>query len=114
MSHTWNHVTIIYKTMANIYHTPISRIDNYGRVTVSSKQPTDFNYLLGMNLNDITPFDNGTDELLEQGATILPRHYYIFAGTVDNEYMYKTYEFDQYRIVVSIIHNIITCIDSIG
>lgn len=100
--------------MSKLYHTPIAKTDMYGRINVTHKQPQDFIYLLGMNISGITLFDNGTDELLEQGATILPRHYFIFAGTVDGEYMYKTYEFNQYRIVVSTYNNIITCIDSIG
>ena len=100
--------------MSKLYHTPIAKTDMYGRINVSHRHPQDFIYLLGMNLSGITLFEDGTDELLEQGATILPRHYFIFVGNKDGEYMYKTYEFNQYRIVVTTYHNIITCIDSIG
>ena len=100
--------------MSKLYHTPKAKIDIYGRNNISNKQPQDFIYLLGMHISGVTLFEDGTDELLEQGATILPRHYFIFAGTVDGEYMYKPYEFNQYRIVVSSYNNIITRIDSIG
>lgn len=100
--------------MSKLYHTPIAKLDNYGRINVSHKTPQDFIYLLGMDLSGITMFEDGTDELLEQGATILPRHYFIFIGNKDGEYMYRPYEFNQYRIVVTTYHNIITCIDSIG
>jgi len=67
-----------------------------------------------MNINDIILFDNGTDELLEQGATILPRFFFLFEGTKDNELQFKPYEYDPYRIIVSTINNIIIKIDSIG
>ena len=90
------------------------KIDNFGRPTVPTKAPEDFVHLLGLNVNDILLFDDGTDELLEQGATILPRHYIIFVGTKDGELQYKPYEFNQYRIVVSTYNNIIVNIDSIG
>jgi len=100
--------------MAKIYKPPRSKIDVFGRITITAKYPADFIHILGMQVNDIVPFDNGTDELLEQGATILPRHYFIFIGTIDNQVQYKPYEFNQYRIVVSTTNNIITCIDSIG
>jgi hypothetical protein len=100
--------------MAKIYQPPRAKIDMFGRITIAAKHPTDFTHLLGMRVEDIVPFDNGTDELLEQGATILPRHYFIFIGTVDNQVQYKPYEFNQYRVVVSTTKGIITCIDSIG
>ena len=100
--------------MRRVYQPPRAKIDIYGRITVAAKQPADFTHLLGMRVCDITPFDNGTDELLEQGAIILPRHYFIFVGTIDNEVQYKPYEFNQYRIVVTVTKDIITHIDSIG
>lgn len=86
----------------------------YGRASISLKQLTDFNYLLGMKLSDIILFDNGTDDLLQSGSTILPRHYYIFVGTKDGELQLKPYEFDEYRIVVSTYKGIIASVDSIG
>ena len=100
--------------MAKIIRTPTRKVDMYGRVLVSTKQPTDFTHLLGQNYNDIVPFDNGTDAMLEQDVTILPRHFYLFIGTKDDKIQFKPYEFDQYRIVISTRNNIIVNIDSIG
>jgi len=67
-----------------------------------------------MNVNEILLFDDGTDEHLEQGRTILPRHYFIFVGNKDGEMQFKPYEPNQYRIVVNIYQDIITMIESIG
>ena len=53
--------------MAKIIRTPSRKVDMYGRVLISTKQPTDFAHLLGQNYNDIVLFDNGTDAMLEQG-----------------------------------------------
>ena len=100
--------------MSKLYHTPIAKVDNYSRINVSHKTPQDFIYLLGVNLSGITMFEDGTDELLEQGAIILPRHYFIFVGTKDDELQYKPYEHNKYRIVVSTEQDIISSIDSIG
>ncbi len=100
--------------MNKIYLPPRVRVDNYGKPIISSKAPEDFIHLLGMNVNDITLFDNGTDELLEQGATILPRQYFIFVGNKDGELQFKPYEYNQYRIVVTTYSNVIASIDSIG
>lgn len=100
--------------MSNIYKTPRLQVSNYGIPMVSIKQPQDFIYLIGMGIGDIILFDNGTDELLEQGRTILPRHYIIFVGNKDGELQYKPYEYNQYRIVVSTYKDIITEILSIG
>jgi hypothetical protein len=100
--------------MGNIYIPPRVVKGIYGNVQASSKTPEDFSHIVGMNPNDIILFDNGTDELLEQGRTILPRHYYIFVGNKDNELQLKPYEYDQYRIVVTLYNNIIVRIDSIG
>ena len=100
--------------MAKLFNIPRARLDNFGKIILSSKSPEDFIHLIGHNINTIIPFDNGTDDLLEQGAIILPRHYYIFVGTNNNELQYKPYEFNQYRIVVSTTRDIISSIDSIG
>ena len=98
----------------NIYKSPRKKIDNYGRVTFSTKQIKDFEYLIGKNINDIILFDNGTDEMIEQKRTILPRFFYLFVGNKDGEMQLKPFEFDQYRIVVSTIKDIIVQIESIG
>lgn len=100
--------------MNKIYIPPKIKINNYGNTIRISKTPIDFIYLLGLNINDIILFDNGTQELIEQGVVILPRNYFIFVGIKDNEIQFKPYEFNQYRIVVSTINNIIISIDSIG
>ena len=100
--------------MAKIFNIPKIRIDIYGKPILSMKVPSDFEYLIGTNVNDIILFDNGTDKLIEQGAIILPRHYIIFIGTKNGELQYKPYEFNQYRIVVTTYKDIILSIDSIG
>ena len=100
--------------MAKIFNIPKVRTDIYGRPILTMKAPKDFEYLIGMNVNDIILFDNGTDELIQSGATILPRHYIIFVGTKDNNLQFKPYEFNQYRIVVSTYKDIIISINSIG
>lgn len=86
----------------------------YGKNMVTSKTPEDFVYLIGQRPEDIILFDNGTDELLEQGRTILPRHYYLFNGTVDGELQYKPYEYDQYRVVVTLYKGTIINIEGVG
>ena len=100
--------------MAGIYNVPKVRRDIYGKPIISSKIPEDFNHLIGLNVNDIILFNDGNDDLIESGATILLRHYFIFIGKKDGELQYKPYEFNQYRIVVSTYKNIILSIDSIG
>ena len=100
--------------MPKIIRTPTRKIDKYGRVLVSTKQPADFYYLIGMNYKDIVLFDDGNDTMLEQGIIILPRYYYLFIGKKDQELMYKPYEFDQYRVVITTYKDIITSIDAIG
>lgn len=97
-----------------IYVPPKVTIGNFGKPMIASKTPQDFVYLLGLKLCDITLFDNGTNELLEQGVVILPRHYHVFVGKKDSELQYKPYEYDQYRIVVTTYKDIISSIDSIG
>lgn len=100
--------------MGIIYIPPKIQRGIYGNKVVSTKTVEEFQYLIGMNIDDIILFDNGTDELLEQGRTILPRHHYLFVGTKDKEIQLKPYEYDQYRIVVSTINNLIQSIDAIG
>jgi len=100
--------------MGRIYTPPTKKVDHFGRPMISSKTLEEFKYLIGQNINDILLFENGTDELLEQGRTILPRHYTLFVGTKDGEYRLKPYEYNQYRIVVSTYKDIIVSIDSIG
>ena len=90
------------------------RTNIYGRPIIQLKQVTDFTHLIGRHLSDIILFDNGTDALLESGATILQRHYHIFIGTKDGELQYKPYEYDEHRIVVSTYKDIIVSVDSIG
>lgn len=75
---------------------------------------SDFQHLIGKNINDIILFDDGTNELLEAGETILPRYYFLFVGTKNGELQFKPYEFNQYRIVVTTYNDIIYVIDSIG
>lgn len=86
-------------------------ISKYGKQVKDIKE---FEYLIGLNINDIILFDNGSDELIEQGCVILPRKYYIFVGNKNGELQFKPYEFDIYRIVVTTMDNIIYSIDSIG
>jgi len=100
--------------MGQIYIPPRAAINGYGRIMVSSKLPADFIDIVGQKVGDVVLFDNGTDELYEQGRTILPRHYFIFVGTKDGELQYKPYEYNQYRIVVSTYSDVIHSIDSIG
>ena len=89
-------------------------INPYGKPLINEKIVDDFLYLLGLNVNNIILFDNGTEELIDKGAIILPRHYFIFVGTKDDELQYKPYEHNKYRIVVSTEQDIISSIDSIG
>jgi hypothetical protein len=100
--------------MRNNFRTPKRNVDQYGNVVATNKVINDFEYLVGMNINDIILFEDGTDELIEQGATILPRHYHLFEGVKDGEIKFKPYEYNPYRIVVSTYKDIIISIDSIG
>lgn len=97
-----------------IYIPPKVKTDIYGNPIRISKSPIDFFYLVGNNINDIILFDNGNQELIEQGAIILPRNYFLFVGTKDNEIQFKPYEYNQYRVVVSTYKDIILSVDSIG
>lgn len=98
--------------MNNTYmqSTTPNRISIYNKY----KDPNEFNYIIGLNVNDIILFDNGTEEFLEQGRVILPRNYKIFVGNKNSELQFKPYEYDQYRIVVTTYDDIIYSVDTIG
>ena len=98
----------------NIYNPLTPKINNYGKVVVPTKTPKDFEYLTGMNIDDVILFDNGTEEILQKNKTILPRHYFLFVGIKDNALQFKPYEYNKYRIVVHTYKNIIINIESIG
>jgi len=100
--------------MGNLFNIPKVKMNQYGRTTVSSVDISTFKHLLGNKIVDIIMFDNGTDELLEQGRVILPRHYHIFEGMKDGEQQFKPYEHDQYRIVVSTYKDTIINVEYIG
>lgn len=96
-----------------IYKPPRLKHTNYGTPLVSSSIDA-FKHLVGINVNDIILFNDSTDEHLEQGRIILPRHYFIFVGNKDGEMQFKPYEPNKYRIVVNTYKDIITLIESIG
>jgi hypothetical protein len=100
--------------MAGIYKPPRVTVDVFGKPIVTNKTLEQYQYLVNQNINDIILFDNGSDELFEQGRIILPRHCFIFVGTRDGQAQFKPYEYNQYRIVVSTYRDIITSVDSIG
>lgn len=100
--------------MGRIYIPPKVATDMYGRPVIVSKSSVEFDHLIGMRVNDIILFDNSTDDLVESGATVLPRHHSIFVGTKDGETQYKPYEYDPHRIVVSTYKGIIISVDSLG
>ena len=100
--------------MPGIYKSPITKVDNFGRINNASKTPSDFIHLLDMYIKDVVLFDDTVEDVEYVDKIILPRHYYIFVGTKDSEVQYKPYEFNQYRIVVTTYKDIITSIDSIG
>lgn len=95
-------------------HIPQVKIDQFGRVKAPAEDITTFAHILGNKISDILSFENGTDELLEQGRIILPRHYYIFEGMKDGEQQYKPYEYDRYRIFVSTYKGVIINVESVG
>ncbi len=100
--------------MGRIYIPPKVVTDMYGRPIVVNKASVEFNHLIGMRVSDIILFDDSNVDLVESGATILPRHHTIFVGTKDGELQYKPYEYNAHRIVVSTYKDIIISIDSIG
>ena len=73
-----------------------------------------FEYLMGERLSDIIMFNDGTDELYDQGKIILPRHCTLFEGDRDGEYNLKPYEFDPNRIVIRTYKGMIMEILDIG
>lgn len=93
---------------------PRIKPNQYGKLNISTKDASEFNYLVGTNINDIIPFENSTEELYLSGALILPRHYFIFVGTKDGEIQFKPYEFNQYRIIVTTYKDVVMSIESIG
>lgn len=99
--------------MNNIY-VPSMRTTSYGKVVVVTKNPMEFEYLLGININDIILFDDGNESLEEEGRIILPKNYVIFIGNKDGELQFKPYEYNPYRIVVTTYQDIIVSVDSIG
>lgn len=100
--------------MSRIYNIPNRKIDNFGRPIISTKSIIDFQYIIGHHINDIVSFDNGNQELIDSGAIILPRHYFLFVGTKDGEVQYKPYEYNSYRVIISTYKDIITSVDFIG
>jgi hypothetical protein len=98
----------------NRFDEALNRLDNVTKTKIFKKNFEEFKYLMGLNVNEIILFDNGTVELYEQGKIILPRYYTIFVGIKDGEIQFKPYEFDQYRIIVSTYKDIIMNIESIG
>lgn len=100
--------------MGRIYMPPKVITDIYGRPNVVNKGSVEFNHLIGMKVSDIVVFNDSTNDLIESGITILPRHYTIFIGNKDGEIQYKPYEYNPYRIVVSTYKDIIISVDSIG
>jgi len=100
--------------MANIFNLPRVKLDQFGKPRSVSIDKDKFKHILGNKVEDIILFDDGTDELFEQGRIILPRHYHIFVGIKDGEIQFKPYEYDQYRIVVATYKDIIVSVESIG
>jgi hypothetical protein len=86
----------------------------YWKFITMNKKPEDFEYLIGLNINDIILFDDGSDSLVDEGRIILPKNYHIFVGNKNGELQFKPYEYDQYRIVVATYQDIIVSIESIG
>lgn len=100
--------------MSRAFIPPRIKPNQYGKINISTKDVSEFNHLVGTNINNIIPFENGTEDLYLSGATILPRHYFIFVGTKDGEIQFKPYEFNQYRIVVTTYKDIVMSIESLG
>lgn len=75
---------------------------------------TQFDYILGVSMNDVIPFEDSTQEMIDMNLPILPRHYHIFTIIINGEQQFKPYEFDQYRINVSTHNNIIINVESVG
>ena len=107
-------MNIIYNVIMINNYIPKLRTTSYGKQVVATKNPSDFIFLLGLNINDILLFDDGSDSLLDEGRIILPKNYVIFVGNKDGELQFKPYEYNPYRIVVTTYQDIIVSVDSIG
>lgn len=86
----------------------------YWKYIISNKIPSDFEYLIGLNIKDIILFDDGNESLIDEGRIILPKSYNIFVGNKNGELQFKPYEYDKYRIVVTTYQDIIVSVDTIG
>jgi len=100
--------------MGKIYNVPRVKTDYFGRSRMMSTGSIDFNYLLGVNINDIILFNNSTQDMIDKNLPILPKNYSIFVINKDGEIQFKPYEYDPYRINVSTKDNIIINIESLG
>lgn len=100
--------------MGKIYNPPNAKTDQFGNLIVTSQTIESLNYLLGVNIHSVIPFENSTEELKEQGEIILPKNFYLFEGVKDGNIQFKPYEYDPHRIVVSTYKDIIVSIDSLG
>lgn len=100
--------------MGNVFNISKVKTNQFGRPQTNVTDINMFKDILGNKISDIILFKNGTDELLEQGRIILPRHFYLFEGIKDNETQLKPYEYDPYRIVVRTYKDVIVNIESIG
>ena len=90
------------------------KTDMYGKPIPITKEPTHFNYLLGIPTEQVIPFEDSTQDMIDDNLPILPRHYHVFANTINGVQQFKPYEFDQYRINVAIHNNVIIRVESIG
>jgi hypothetical protein len=99
--------------MNNSYNATINN-KLYWKYNIVNKISTDFEYLIGLNINDIILFDDGSESLEDEGRTILPKNYKVFVGNKNGELQFKPYEYDKYRIVVTTYQDMIVSIDSIG
>lgn len=98
-----------------IYNIPrINRMSGYAKPIMTYKKPDEYKYLIGKKLKDIILFEDSKEEEDYTDKIVLPRHYHLFIGTLEGEIQFKPYEYDEYRIVVSVWNNIIFAIESIG
>ena len=100
--------------IGKIYNPPRVKRDMFGKPVVVSADITMFEFLLGININDVILFENSTQDMIDQDLPILPRYYSIFVTNKDGEPQFKPYEYNQYRINVSTKNDIITSVESIG
>lgn len=100
--------------MGRIYNAPRVKTDMFGKPRIISGNTNMFEFLLGININDVILFENSTQDMIDQDLPILPRYYSIFVTNKDGEPQFKPYEYNQYRINVSTKNDIITSVESIG